>query len=53
MGSAALYILIREEIFQILCRMLEIKKTRTSARNPRCNDHSERTLEDDKGLFEK
>ena len=43
-------------IFQDLCRMLEIKKTGTSARNPRCNCQTERfnrTLEDDKGLFEK
>ena len=29
-------------IFQDLCRMLEIKKTRTSARNPRCNGQTER-----------
>ena len=30
------------DIFQDLCRMLEIKKTRTSARNPRCNGQTER-----------
>ena len=29
-------------IFQDLCRMLGIKKTRTSARNPRCNGQTER-----------
>ena len=43
-------------IFQDLCRMLEIKKTGTSARNPKCNGQTERfnrTPEDDKGLFEK
>ncbi|MEW8545559.1 MAG: reverse transcriptase domain-containing protein [Candidatus Thiodiazotropha sp.] len=30
------------EIFKQLCRMLEIRKTRTSARNPRANGQSER-----------
>ncbi|MBV2113481.1 MAG: DDE-type integrase/transposase/recombinase [Candidatus Thiodiazotropha sp. (ex Ctena orbiculata)] len=30
------------EIFRQLCRMLEIRKTRTSARNPRANGQSER-----------
>lgn len=29
-------------IFQELCRMLEIKKTRTSIRNPKCNGQAER-----------
>ncbi len=29
-------------IFRELCRLLEIKKTRTSARNPRCNGQAER-----------
>ncbi len=29
-------------IFRELCRMLEIKKTRTSARNPKCNGQAER-----------
>ena len=33
---------IESGIFQDLCRMLEIKKTRTSARNPRCNGQTER-----------
>ena len=30
------------EIFSELCRMLEIRKTRTSAGNPRCNGQTER-----------
>ena len=32
----------RSMIFQELCRLLEIRKTRTSARNPRCNGKVER-----------
>ena len=32
----------RSNIFQELCRLLEIRKTRTSARNPRCNGKVER-----------
>lgn len=32
----------RSQIFKELCRLLEIRKTRTSARNPKCNGKVER-----------